>query len=387
MRGPLHGIRVVELSTMITAPFAGMLLADMGADVVKVENPDGGDPFRQYGGGDYSAQFCSYNRNKRSVALSLKSDLGRRAFGRLVARADVLLDNFRPGVLDRLGFGQDTLKSLNPNIIHCSITGFGNSGPYVDRPCYDAIAQALAGMSSQFLDPEEPRLAGITIPDNVTGQYAAFGIVSALLEKNRSGLARRLEVNMLEAAIAFMPEPFAYFTQNGEKADAYLRIRNSQAFSFRCKDGGLVVTHLSSRQKFWEEFAQVAGRPDWIRDSRFDTLEKRVANYECLHAEAAGEFGSHDQQEWLARFEGRDVPFAAVNQIDRVFDDAQVQHLDSFMETPHPQKGPLLSPRRPILIDGQRQDQPRQAPPLLGQHTEEVLRELGLDSLAVGPAA
>lgn len=378
MRGSLHGIRVVELSTMITAPFAGMLLADMGADVIKVENPDGGDPFRQYGGGEYSAQFCSYNRNKRSVALSLKTELGRTAFERLLLRADVLLDNFRPGVLDRLGFGEDRLKVLNPALIHCSISGFGSSGPYVDRPCYDAIAQALAGMSSQFLDPENPRLAGITIPDNVTGQYAAFGIVSALFERLRTGVSRRLEVNMLEAAIAFMPEPFAYLTQNGEKSDAYLRIRNSQAYAFRCGDGGLVVTHLSSRQKFWEEFATVAGRPDWIQDVRFDSLDKRVANYESLHAEAAVEFAGRDQREWLARFEARDVPFAAVNQIDQVFEDAQVRHLDSFMETVHPQKGALLSPRRPILVDGQRQDQPRRAPPILGEHTGEVLRELGL---------
>ena len=364
---------------MITAPLAGQLLADMGAEVIKVENPDGGDPFRQYGSGDYSAQFCSYNRNKRSVALSLKSDLGRTAFERLIVKADVLLDNFRPGVLDRLGFDQEKIKALNPTIIHCSITGFGNSGPYLERPCYDAIAQALSGMSSQFLDSANPRLAGITIPDNVSGQYAAFGIVSALFEKSRTGVSRRIEVNMLEASIAFMPEPFAYFTQNGEKSDAYLRIRNSQAYSFRCKDGGLVVTHLSSRQKFWEEFAQVVGRPDWIKDERFDTLGKRVANYECLHAEATSEFASHNERDWLARFEGHDVPFAVVSQIDRVFDDPQVRHLDSFIETVHPQKGSILSPRRPILIDGQRQDQPRQAPPVLGQHTDEVLRELGLD--------
>jgi len=378
MQGPLHGIRVVELSTMITAPFAGMLLADMGAEVIKVENPDGGDPFREYGGGDYSAQFCSYNRNKRSVALSLKSDLGRKAFEQLIVRADVLLDNFRPGVLDRLGFGRDRLKALNPSLIHCSISGFGSSGPYVDRPCYDAIAQALAGMSSQFLDPANPRLAGITIPDNVTGQYAAYGIVSALFERLRTGVVRRVEVNMLEAAIAFMPEPFAYLTQNGEKADAYLRIRNSQAYAFRCKDGGLVVTHLSSRQKFWEEFAQVVGHPAWVRDERFDTLDKRVANYEALQAEAAVEFALHDQRDWLDRFAGRDVPFSAVYQIDQVFEDPQVHHLGVFMETVHPKKGALVSPRRPILIDGQRQDQPRQAPPMLGEHTAEVLREMGI---------
>lgn len=378
MSGLLHGIRVVELATMITGPYAGMLLADMGASVVKVENPDGGDPFRQYGGGDYSAQYCSYNRNKRSAALSLRTDEGRQALELLIARSDVLLDNFRPGVLERLGFPEVRLRALNPTLIHCSITGFGSSGPYVDRPCYDAIAQAVAGMSSQFLDPRNPRLSGITIPDNVTGQYAAFGIVAALFDRQRSGVGRRLEVNMLEAAIAFMPEPFAYLTQNREKADAYLRIRNSQAYAFRCADGRLVVTHMSSRQKFWEEFAQVVGRADLVTDIRFDTLDKRVAHYESLHEELAMTFARHDQADWLQRFVGRDVPFAAINEIDGVLQDPQVAHLATFFDTVHPVKGRLTSPRRPILIDGQRQDQPNHAPPTLGEHTDEVMRELGL---------
>ncbi|MEO8134201.1 MAG: CoA transferase [Betaproteobacteria bacterium] len=378
MSGPLHGIHVVELSTMITGPLTGMLLADMGAEVVKIENPEGGDPFRSYGGGQYSAQYCSYNRNKRSVAVSLRTELGRRALEALVRRSDVLLENFRPGVLDRLGFGDARLRELNPRLIHCSITGFGADGPYSGNPCYDSVAQALSGMSSQFLDPANPRLSGTTISDNVTGQYAANGILAALFERERTGAVRRVEVNMLEATIAFMPEPFGYLTQNGEHADAYLRIRNSQAYAFRCRDGLLVVTHLSSQQKFWEQFLAAIERSELRDDARFATLEGRVASYDVLLALCADTFAQRTRVEWLRRFASYDVPFSPVNGIAAVFDDPQVRHLDSFYMLQHPVKGELTSIRRPILFDGGRDDQRAIAPPLLGEHTDAVLRELGL---------
>lgn len=378
MRGPLAGVRVVELSTMITAPLTGMMLADMGAEVVKIENPEGGDAFRSYGGGDYSAQFCAYNRGKRSVALSLKTDLGRAAFERLVARADVLLDNFRPGVLDRLGFGADRLKAINARLVHCSITGFGAAGPYEDRPCYDAIAQAVSGMSSQFLDPDDPRLTGTTISDNVTGQYAAYGILAALFERERTGVARRVEVNMLEATMAFMPEPFGYVTQNGQHADAYLRVRNSQAYAFRCRDGKLVVTHMASQQKFFEAFLAVVGRSNLATDARFATLAARVANYETFRRLVGESFATADRDEWLRRFAASDVPFAPINDIEDVFDDVQVRALDSFFSLAHPVRGTLTAIRRPVRLDGQRDDQSTVPPPMLGEHTNEVLAELGL---------
>lgn len=378
MPGPLYGIQVVELSTMITGPLTGMLLADMGADVVKIENPDGGDPFRSYGGGQYSAQYCSYNRNKRSVALSLRTELGCRALEALVRRSDVLVENFRPGVLDRWGFSHARLQELNPKMIHCSITGFGADGPYAANPCYDSVAQALSGMSSQFLDPDRPRLSGTTIADNVTGQYAAYGILSALFERERTGAARRVEVNMLEAAMAFMPEPFGYLTQNGEEADAYLRIRNSQAYAFRCSDGNLVITHLSSQQKFWEQFLEAIDLSHLTKDPRFEALEGRVANYDVLLGICAEVFCRRTRDEWLQRFASFDVPFASGNRISDVFNDAQVRHLDSFYTLTHPVKGNLTSIRRPVRLDGRRADQADVAPPMLGEHTEDVLRELGL---------
>jgi crotonobetainyl-CoA:carnitine CoA-transferase CaiB-like acyl-CoA transferase len=378
MPGPLAGIRVVELSTFITAPLAGVMLADLGAEVVKVENPDGGDPFRSYGGGNYGAQYCSYNRNKRSIAIQLRTDAGRAAFEALVRRSDVLLDNFRHGVLDRLGYPSARLRELNPRLIHCSITGFGSQGPYATRPCFDSIAQGLSGMYSQFIDPENPRLTGTTIADNVTGQYAAYGILSALFERERTGVARRVEVNMLEATMAFMPEPFGYLTQNGEHSDAFLRIRNSLAFAFRCRDGKLVVTHMSSRQKFFEEFAALIGRPELVDDARFRTLEGRVANYELLRGIAAESFLKDDRAEWLRRFESADIPISSINGIEEAMADPQVRALDSFCRLVHPERGELVGIRRPVRFDGRRDDQPAVAPPVLGEHTAEILRELGL---------
>ncbi|MGE0714242.1 MAG: CaiB/BaiF CoA transferase family protein [Alphaproteobacteria bacterium] len=378
MPGPLDGIAVVELTTMITGPLTGMMLADLGADVVKIENPDGGDPFRSYGGGAWSAQFCSYNRNKRSLAISLRSDRGRQALERLVARSDVLLENFRPGVLDRLGFPDARLVELNPRLVRCSITGFGADGPYSDRPCYDAIAQALSGMSSQFLDPAAPRLSGTTISDNVTGQYACYGILSALLERERTGVARRVEVNMLEATIAFMPEPFGYWTQNGEVADAYLRIRNSQAYAFRCADGRMLAIHLSSQPKFWSALLGAIERPELADDPRFATLEGRVANYEALLVEAGAAFARQPAKHWFQRLADYDVPFASINDVTEVFADPQVRHLDSFYRLSHPQKGDLVAIRRPVRFDGSRDDQRAAPPPTLGEHTDEILAELGL---------
>src|SRR5215471_16168186 len=206
MAGSLDGVRIVELTTMITGPLAGQLLADLGASVVKIENREHGDPFRNYHGGRYSGHFIAYNRNKRSITLDLRSQRGKEIFLSLVERADVLIDNFRPGVLDRLGFTAEVLSHANPRLISASITGFGVDGPYRDRPSYDAVAQALSGMLSQFLDAQAPQPAGPTLSDNITGHYLAYGILAALFERARTGKARRVETTMLEATMAFAPD-------------------------------------------------------------------------------------------------------------------------------------------------------------------------------------
>src|ERR1700716_3947913 len=183
----LDGVRVIELTTMIPGPLAGMLLADLGASVTKIENRDAGDPFRSFRGGRYSGHFISYNRNKRSLTLDLRAPQGKEIFLKLVRQADVLIDNFRHGVLDRLGIGDAVLRNANPRLIHASITGFGASGPYRDRPSYDAVAQSLSGVLSQFIDPEMPEVGGPTLPDNISGLYSAQGILGGLHQRERTG--------------------------------------------------------------------------------------------------------------------------------------------------------------------------------------------------------
>lgn len=378
--GPLSGVRVIELTTMITGPLAGLMLGDWGADVIKVENPNGGDPFRSFRDGMYSPHFCAYNRNKRSVALDLRSEEGRTALIELLRTADVLLENYRPGVMSRLGLDDQTLAALNSRLIRCSITGFGSEGPYAKRPAYDAITQALSGMSSLFVQPDDPRLSGPTISDNVTGQYACQGILAALFEREKTGRGRRIDVNMLEATLAFMPDPFAYYTQMGLVSDPHLRVHTSQSFAFTCRDGKLLAVHLSSQAKFWEAFVQALNCPELLTDERVATRSQRIANYEFLRGYAAKIISRHQRQHWLSVLVKADVPCAPIHNATEVFTDPQVQHLDSFMTLAHPRMGDIVSVRRPVYLDGSRQDQPRHAPPLLGEHTDEVLAEIGISA-------
>jgi len=372
----LSGIRVVELTTMITGPLTGMLLADLGADVIKVENPDGGDPFRSFRGGQYSPHFCGYNRNKRSVVLDLRSEHGKQTLEKLIARSDVVIENFRPGVMDRLGFDDTRLNALNSRLIHCHISGFGTDGPYTNRPAYDAVAQSLSGMSSLFLDPDAPQITGPTISDNITGFYASQGILAALFAREKTGAGRRIDVNMLEATLAFMPDPFGYYTQMDIVSDPKLRARTSQSYAFQCADDKLLTIHLSSQEKFWLQFVDVIERPELLTHEKTSTRALRIEYYDFVKETAAEVFIRQPRSHWLEALAKRDIPFAPVYDVVEVFEDPQIKHLGSFRTLTHPEMGPVTAIRRPILFDLSRDDQPQNAPPVLGEHTEEVLAEL-----------
>ncbi|MBD8532943.1 MULTISPECIES: CaiB/BaiF CoA-transferase family protein [unclassified Massilia] len=380
MKNPLDGMLVIELGTVLTAPLAGQMLADLGARVIKVEHPNGGDPFRRHAGKLYSPHFASYNRNKESIQLDLQGEAGKADLLRLLAQADVLLENYRPGVMARLGLTDARLRELNPRLVWCSITGFGATGPYRDRPCYDAVALGLSGLASQMLDPAEPSMNGPTISDNITGMYAAYGILGALMGRATSGEGARVEVNMLEASIAFSPEGFAQFTRLGVTPKPQTRVAISQSYAFPCADGRLLTVHLSSVDKFWQAFVAVLERPDLLDDARFASAELRTRNYALLYEEAATTFRSRGREEWCARLAEHDVPSAPVYTVPEVMQDEQVRQAGTFYEVAHPEHGALVGIHRPVTIDGARGPATRAAP-TLGEHSEAIRREFELNGL------
>jgi formyl-CoA transferase len=377
MNHALEGILVIELGTVLTAPLAGMMLADLGARVIKVEHPNGGDPFRRHAGKLYSPHFSSYNRNKESIQLDLQSAAGKADLLTLLARADVLLENYRPGVMARLGLTEAALEDINPRLVWCSITGFGTEGPYRDRPCYDAVALGLSGLASLMLDPAQPAMNGPTISDNITGMYASYGILGALMQRTRTGKGARVEVNMLEASIAFSPEGFAQYTRLGATPAPQTRVAISQSHAFPCADNRLVAVHLSSVEKFWQAFVAVIDRPDLLEDPRFLSSELRTRNYAALNQEAAQTFRTRTREQWCERLAQSDVPFSPVYTIPEVMEDPQVRQAQTFYEIDHPEHGKMIGIHRPVTIDGARGPTTRAAP-VLGEHSAAIRDEFKL---------
>jgi formyl-CoA transferase len=367
----LAGVRVIEVGTTITAPLSALLLADLGADVIKVERPEG-DPFRAFRGGSNSPHFIAYNRNKRSVVIDLTTDEGRAQMHALLADADVLIDNLRPNVLPRVGLDPALLRGTFPRLIHCSITGFGSSGPKRDRPAFDAVAQALSGMSSLFLDPDEPHVTGPTLSDNVTGMYACIGILGALNERQRTGNGKRLEVNMLESSMAFIGDAFANATMLGVLPDTRSRAAASQSYAFRCSDGGLIAIHLSSIEKFWTNLCRALESPGLVDDPRYAKRMDRFTNYAELSDVLGTYFAQRPRAEWMERLDTNDIPNAAVNTIDEAMADPQTVALGTFFSMQHPTEGTIASIHSPIHADGQRIT-PQRPAPTLGADTADLL--------------
>ena len=372
----LEGIRVVELGNFITGPLAAMMLADLGAEVIKVERPEG-DPFRRGHGSTYGPAFAAYNRNKKSIVLDTATPQGRASLAALVDTADVLIDNFRPGVLEKLGLAPDALRARNPRLIHCSITGFGAKGPYRDRPAFDTVGQSLSGVASFLVDPQSPESFGPTVADNATGMYAAYGVMGALIERSRTGEGRRLEVNMLESAMAFIQDAYTNYTMAGIVGSKYSRIVRSQCFAFRCADDRLIGIHLSTTEKFWQELVAALGAPQLAEDERFRTHQTRVKHYHVLKDELAARFATQTRGHWMNLFEASDVPFAPIHNVAEALDDPQVEALGTAVEMVHPQMGKVVSIACPVLADGKRVLQTMQPPPAIGEHTQQILASLG----------
>ena len=377
----LEGITVLEFASYVSGPYAGMMLADLGAEVIKIEPPDGGDPFRGWGAADYSATFGSVNRNKKSVILDLKSEDGLAAARALAEKADVLIENFRVGTMDRLGLGYEALGKTNPRLIYTSITGFGQSGPYAERAGYDTVGQAMSGLLSVLTNLDTPQPMGISLSDHLTGMMAAYGILGALMARERTGRGQRVETSLLSATVAFLGENAARFFETGKKPSRETRARSAQVYAFVDAKGQGFVIHLSSPTKFWRGLTEVAGHREWQEDPRFKVKKDRQQNYTELHGLLAAIFRTKDRNYWLDLLREHDVPSAPIYTLDEVFADPQVKHLGLVREVPHKKLGKVSLVGGGINMS-ETPPEIESCAPDYGQHTDEILARIGIFKVA-----
>ncbi len=371
----LKDIRVVEMGTYITGPAAGMHLADLGADVIKVERPETGDPFRAFKGGLYSPHYQTYNRNKRSIALDTSKAEDREVFHKLIRSADVFIQNFRPGVSEKIGAGEKELAGLNPGLVYCAISGFGQSGPSRDRPAFDTVAQAASGYLRLLTPPTDPRVIGPAIADAVTGHYAALGIVAALLERVKTGKGRRLDISMLEAMCHFNLDSFTHFYSVGEVMGPLSRPTVSQSYTFACSDGKWIAIHMSSPPKFWEGLVETVGMPDLAKDPRFAERMARIEHQSELIAILTPVFAGKTRDLWCELLLKNEVPHSPAYDSNEALEDPQAVHLNIKVSAEHPEMGPFTTVRAPYSFDGVA-DLSVLPPPTLDEHGAEIRAEL-----------
>lgn len=372
---PLAGITVLEMGTFITGPAAGMLLADMGADVIKVEQPGTGDPFRSFKGELYSPHFQTYNRNKRSITIDPKNPDDLAILDRLVADADVFIQNFRPGVADRLKVDAARLQGINPALVYASISGFGSEGPERDRPAFDTVAQAASGFLRLLVNPEHPRVVGPAIADAMTGFYTALGILAALNERHTTGRGRVVETSMFEAMCHFNLDDFTHLLSADQVMGPYSRPHVSQSYVFQCSDGKWLALHMSSPPKFWENLAVAVGQPDMLSLPAFESREARIAHYEDVVAFLAPIFAQQTRDHWTAVLTRLEVPNSPVYDTAEVLGTEQAKVLGIEVTDPEGPKGEFRTIRFPLSFDGERMDSVT-APPLLGADDAAVRRSI-----------
>jgi len=374
--GPLEGITVAEVASYIAGPYAGMLLADLGARVIKIEVPGGGDPFRAWEAGDDAPAFWAYNRGKHSLTVNLREPAGVDILTRLIRRVDVLLENMRPGAMDRLGLGYTRASAINPRLVYTSITGFGSSGPYRDRPAFDGIGQALSGLLSLLSERSSAQPVGPNFSDSLTGLFAAYGTLAALVRRGQTGAGQRVDTSLLAATLAFLVGPATETLSGGPLPGPLTRPAASQTYAWLASDGLPLTVHLSSPPKFWEGLARAIERADLIEDPRFRTRQARRAHYAELRDELAVVFRTRPRDEWLARLTAHDVPCAPVYDLRDVFSDPQVEHLGLQTSIPRTKATSIRTVRSPLEYSATPSAAPA-APPRLGQHTAPILADLG----------
>jgi len=388
MTGPLHGLRVLDLTRILAGPTCTQILGDLGADVIKVEQAGSGDDTRRFAppfikdedGQDTaeSAYFCSTNRNKRSITLNIADAEGQDIARRLAALSDILVENFKFGGLAKYGLSYDQLKDENPGLVYCSITGFGHTGPYAERPGYDVLIQAMGGFMSITGEPDrEPQKAGIPIADLMAGMYASVAINAALRHREKTGEGQHIDIGMLDTMTATLSIMGSSYLSTGvvpqQLGNVHPNIVPYQVFA--TADGKIVLAAANDAQ--YQRFCEFAGVPELSTDEKYKSNELRVRNRQELTEKLQAVFAQKPSQHWLEGLEKINVTCGPINTIGQVFDDPQVQARGMELEMPHPATGnnPVHLIASPIRMSKTQTDY-RYGPPTLGQHTDEILREL-----------
>ncbi len=371
----LSGVKVIEICNVAAGPFCGLLLADMGADVVKIEQPDTGDTLRSWAPitDGYSENFASLNRNKRSVTLNLKSESDKQLARQLMAEADIVLENNRPGVMDRLGLGYDAIKILNPKLIYCSISAYGQSGPRSQEGGFDLTLQAMSGLMSVTGDVGgAPVKCGVPVCDFTAGLYAAFAIVSALRTAEKEGEGTHVDISMLGATLGIAALQTSQYFGTGTDPEKLgsAHPRNAPYQVFRCKDGYFGMA--AGNNSLWQSVCQVIGKPEMANDARFTTPTLRASNQDALREILEDIFAHEDANTWLAAFRNAGVPCAPINSYSDVLKDPQVAHMDWVQPLKLPNGVETRTFVSPIRFSGRTSTVTRR-PPALGEHNAEIL--------------
>jgi crotonobetainyl-CoA:carnitine CoA-transferase CaiB-like acyl-CoA transferase len=388
MPGPLEDLRIVDLSRIVAGPLATQILSDYGAEVIKVEHPQGGDDSRHWAPprapDGQASYFFAVNRGKRSITIDLKHPRGKALVLDLARRGDVVIENFKPGTMDDLGLGWETLRGVNPGLIYCAISGFGATGPYRERAGYDAIMQGFTGLMSITGETAGPPVkVGVALIDAITALYAHGAILAALRHRDRTGQGQYLDLSLLECGVAALINAATAYLVGGEVqgrwGSAHPSLVPYQAF--RARDGYLMVG--AGNERLWKAFCEALGAPEWADDPRYGSNARRVACRTELVREIEARLAARDRDEWVARFAEAGLPAGPINDIGQVFEDPQVRHRKMAVEVDHPTAGRVRLPGIPVKFGGT-PAAVQGPPPNLGQHTDEVLREvLGLSPVAI----
>ncbi|WP_146586824.1 CaiB/BaiF CoA transferase family protein [Puniceibacterium confluentis] len=380
--GPLSGIKVLDFSRILSGPYASMVLADLGAEIIKVEPIGTGDETRNFPPfqAGMSHYYIALNRSKKSLSLDLKSPEGAQIARDLAAQCDIVLENFRPGVMERLGLGFETLRDLNPGLIYCSITGFGNNSPHGDKPAFDIVAQALSGVMHMNREPgQAPNKLSLPLGDLSGSIFSVFGVLAALHERHQTGRGRHVEIAMLDSLIALQGYlSQIYFVSDQDPQPVGTRHPSIVPYgAFATSDGHVIVACLTER--FWHNFARCLGCEALVSDPRFALYENRLANRDALEQEVCAVMGGNTTAYWLERLTEFDVPNAPILSIAEALEQPHVAARNLVETVTHPEVGDLRLVRSPMLFDGQGPDKSG-APALLGENSREILQErLGLD--------